>query len=122
MAREPRERATLMVLERVGWMAVRATDHAVEAGVATRRAGVFGWEPVSGAPRNVPAGGGHRSRRAGVHAGPFRTTRAGIEAVRGTRRREGQRHEERGAQRDPGTEDRVHQHAQQARASEASAL
>ena len=62
MARDPRERATLMVLERVGRIAVRATDHAVEAGVATRRAGVFGLEPVSGAPRNVPAGGGHLHR------------------------------------------------------------
>ena len=90
--------------------------------MATRSAGVFGLEPVSGAARDVPARGGHRSRRAGIHAGPFRTTRARIEAVGGTRRGEDQRHEERGAQCDPGPEDGVHQHAQQARASEASAL
>src|SRR5947208_2667634 len=52
MARDPRERATLMVLERVGRIAVRATDHAVEAGMATRSAGVFGLEPVSRAARD----------------------------------------------------------------------
>ena len=88
-----------------------------------RRSRPRSGEPMRSASPHVPAAGPDRARLGACrHARPRHAARTRVESIGGSRRRQRERKEERRAQRHPGPELQMHEHAEQAPAAEPGTL
>ena len=111
-----------MMLERVGWVAVRATDHALPAGVAACPAWIRFGGPCDGAAADVPSRVVNRAGRTGSDARSLDAPRARVEPVGWAWGRDRERDGDGGTERDPRSEDRVDEDADQAPPPETGAF
>jgi hypothetical protein len=108
--------------ERVRRLAVIAAVDALDPRRAPRRAVRLVGQPMRDARGHVPPARADRADRTRGDAGPLDAGRARIEAVGRPRRDDVGGHEDRRAERDPRSVDRMDQHADEARTAEAREL